>query len=190
MLVKIEGGRRRVWQRMIWLDSTTNSMDMSLSRLRDHFNHCAKSPISKYGHILRYWSLRFQSMPSSAQTVIAKTIDWGLKQQKIYLLTVWKLEVWDERASMVRFLWELSSRTADGYLLPVSSHGRGVSGSRGRKQRERERERKREKEREAGSSDVPSYKGTKLTIKALSSWSCLNLITSNSSISKHYHIGD
>ena len=32
MLGKIEGGRRRERQRMIWLDGTTNSMDMSFSR--------------------------------------------------------------------------------------------------------------------------------------------------------------
>ena len=33
MLEKIEGKRRRVWQRMRWLDSITISMDMSLSKL-------------------------------------------------------------------------------------------------------------------------------------------------------------
>ena len=33
MLGKIEGKRRRGWQRMRWLDSTTDSMHMSLSRL-------------------------------------------------------------------------------------------------------------------------------------------------------------
>ena len=38
MLGKIEGKRRRGWQRMRWLDSITDSMNMTLSKLQEIVN--------------------------------------------------------------------------------------------------------------------------------------------------------
>ena len=61
MLGKIEGGRRRGWQRMRWLDSITDMMDMSLSRFwklvmdRETW-HAAVHGVTKNQTWLRDWT--------------------------------------------------------------------------------------------------------------------------------------
>ena len=49
MLGKIEGLRRREWQRMRWLDSITESMDMNMNKLQEIVEDRLIRPILEKG---------------------------------------------------------------------------------------------------------------------------------------------
>ena len=67
MLGKIEGGRRRGWQRMRWLDGITNSMDMSLSKLQELKMDREACPLQRVGHD---WATELNWTDFKTKTVI------------------------------------------------------------------------------------------------------------------------
>ena len=64
MLGKIEGRRRRGWQRMRWLDGITDSMNMSLSELWEIVKD------REAWHAAGHWATNSQTCPHSSAAVL------------------------------------------------------------------------------------------------------------------------
>ena len=55
MLEKIEGKRRRGWQRLRWLDSITNAKDLSLSKLMEIVENRGLWHVALHG-VVKSWT--------------------------------------------------------------------------------------------------------------------------------------
>ena len=102
MLGKIEGGRRRGWQRMRWLDGVADSMEMSLSKIRDRLVIDREA-----------WYAAVHGVAKS-QTQLS---DWTeLSKQNRFLLSILWFQSNSQRALWLSF-WCFSWITSSGRQL-------------------------------------------------------------------------
>ena len=114
MLGKLEGRRRRGWQRMRWLDGIIDSLDMSLSKLREIVKgredwHAAVHGVTKSQTQQSDWiTTAVNSLKGFARTVVTKYTGLGSLVSRIIFSRFRRLKVQDQGAYKIYFLWDLS----------------------------------------------------------------------------------
>ena len=128
MMGKIEGKRRRGWQRMRWLDGITDSVDMSLSKLWEVTKdreawHAAFHGAAKSQTWLSNW--RTTVTPSPRLVILLYYIFYFFFSLRYFLLLLWTIfKVFTEFVTILLLfyvlvfwvwgMWDLRSPTRNG----------------------------------------------------------------------------
>ena len=114
MLGKTEGRRRRGWQRVRWLDGITDSMDMSLSKLREIVKEREPGVLQSLGVTKSQTQLRDWTATSPVSAIpawlylVAYPLMWGGRQRiNKGARTVWpSWALWMSDRSAIHLTWK------------------------------------------------------------------------------------